>query len=135
MSYSVAGLVRDYRAPGYPQEEPLVPHGISVAVNAPSVFRATAVTSPERHLAAADALGGDVKGAGPADAAEVLARTLVDAMRATGVPLGVGALGYGEGDVEGLTRGALVQKRLVDNAPIAVDDDGMRALFRGAMSY
>jgi alcohol dehydrogenase class IV len=135
MSYSVAGLVRDYRAPGYPEDEPLVPHGISVVVNAPSVFRATAATSPERHLAAAEALGLDVEDAGPGDAAELLAGTLVAAMRATGVPLGVGALGYGEGDVEALARGAIVQRRLVDNAPIAVDDEGMRALFRGAMRY
>jgi hydroxyacid-oxoacid transhydrogenase len=40
MSYSVAGLLRDYRCPGYPLDEPLVPHGISVVVNAPAVFRA-----------------------------------------------------------------------------------------------
>jgi hydroxyacid-oxoacid transhydrogenase len=135
MSYSVAGLVRDYRAAGYPPEEPLVPHGISVVVNAPSVFRATAATSPERHLAAAEALGGDTKGARPEDAGEVLSRTLVEAMRATGVPLGVAAVGYGEHDVEALARGALVQRRLVDNAPLALDDDGMKALFRGAMRY
>ncbi len=135
MSYSVAGLVREYRAPGYPQAEPLVPHGISVVVNAPSVFRVTAATSPERHLAAAAALGADVHDAGPEDAAEALARTLVDAMRATGVPLGVGAVGYAESDVEALARGAIVQKRLVDNAPIAVDDEAMRGLFRGAMGY
>jgi len=60
---------------------------------------------------------------------------LIEAMRATGVPLGVGAVGYGEEDVEALARGALVQRRLVDNAPIAVDDEGMRALFRAAMEY
>jgi hydroxyacid-oxoacid transhydrogenase len=135
MSYSVAGLVREYRAPGYPQDEALVPHGISVLVSAPSVFRATAATSPERHLAAAEALGADVKSAGPEDADEVLAHVLIEAMRATGVPLGVGAVGYGEEDVEALARGALVQRRLVDNAPIAVDDEGMRALFRAAMEY
>ncbi|MGH7295225.1 MAG: alcohol dehydrogenase, partial [Polyangiaceae bacterium] len=55
--------------------------------------------------------------------------------RATVVPLGVAALGYGEGDIAALARGAIVQRRLVDNAPLAVDDDGMRALFRGAMRY
>ncbi|MEO6418471.1 MAG: hydroxyacid-oxoacid transhydrogenase, partial [Polyangiaceae bacterium] len=42
MSYAVSGLVRDYRCEGYPEGEALVPHGLSVVVNAPSVFRATA---------------------------------------------------------------------------------------------
>jgi hydroxyacid-oxoacid transhydrogenase len=138
MSYSVAGLVRDYRCPGYPQNETLVPHGLSVVVNAPSVFRATAATSPERHLGAAEALGADpadVKGASSQDAGEIVARLLVRIMRATGVPLGVSQLGYGEADVEPLTRGAFIQKRLVDNAPMPVTEDAMRALFRGAMSY
>jgi alcohol dehydrogenase class IV len=135
MSYSVAGLVRDYRAPGYPQAEPLVPHGISVVVNAPSVFRATAATSPERHLAAAEALGADVRGATAADAGEVLSHALIDAMRATGVPLGVSGVGYGEADVGALARGAIVQKRLVDNAPMPVDEDAMEALFLNALAY
>ncbi|HEY1694343.1 MAG TPA: hydroxyacid-oxoacid transhydrogenase [Polyangiaceae bacterium] len=135
MSYAVAGLVRDYRAPGYPQEEAMVPHGLSVVVNAPSVFRATATTSPERHLAAASALGADVRGAAPEDAAEVLGKALVAAMRATGAPLGVAKLGYAEADVGALVRGSIVQRRLVDNAPIAVDEDAMRALFMGAMDY
>jgi alcohol dehydrogenase class IV len=135
MSYAVAGLVRDYRCPGYPQEEPMVPHGISVVVNAPSVFRATAATSPERHLAAAEALGVDVRGAAADDAAELLAGALVSTMRAAGVPLGVSGVGYSEGDLDALARGAIVQKRLVDNAPLAVDESAMRELFRGALSY
>jgi alcohol dehydrogenase class IV len=135
MSYAVAGLVRDFRCPGYPQQEPLVPHGISVVVNAPSVFRATAHTSPDRHLAAAEALGADVRGVAAPDVAEVLAGALLQRMRATGVPLGVSAVGYGEADVAALARGAIVQKRLVDNAPMPVDEAGMRSLFRGALAY
>jgi alcohol dehydrogenase class IV len=135
MSYSVAGLVRDWRSPGYPQDEPLVPHGISVIVNAPSVFRATAATSPERHLQAAEALGADVRGASPGDAALVLSAALVALMQQAGVPNGVGGVGYRETDIEALAKGAVVQKRLVDNAPMAVDDGAMRALFRAAMAY
>ena len=46
MSYPVAGLVRDYRAPGYAVDHPLVPHGVSVILNAPAVFRFTAQASP-----------------------------------------------------------------------------------------
>ncbi len=138
MSYSVAGLVKDYRAPGYPAGEPLVPHGVSVVVNAPSVFRATAATSPERHLAAAAALGADpheVRECDPRDAGVLLARRLVTKMRATAVPLGVADLGYGEADLDALARGAFVQKRLVDNAPMPVTEHDMRDLFRGAMSH
>jgi alcohol dehydrogenase class IV len=138
MSYSVAGLVRGYHCPGYPAGEALVPHGVSVIVNAPSVFRATAATSPERHLAAASALGADpieVRDASPDEVGELVARYLVQKMRATGVPLGVSHLGYGEGDLEPLARGAFIQKRLVDNAPMLVTEETMRALFRGAMAY
>jgi alcohol dehydrogenase class IV len=135
MSYSVAGLVRDYRCPGYPPEEPLVPHGVSVVVNAPSVFRATAATSPERHLAAAQALGADVRGATPGDAGEILSEALLARMRATGVPHGLAAIGYAEDDVDALMRGAIVQKRLVDNAPMPIDEASMRELFRGALAY
>ena len=51
MSYPVSGLVRDYKASGYTADHPLVPHGVSVILNAPAVFRYTASTSPERHLA------------------------------------------------------------------------------------
>lgn len=129
MSYAVAGLVRDYRCAGYPQGEPMVPHGISVVVGAPAVFRATAATSPERHLAAAEALGCDMRGAAPADAGDILANALRDRMRDTGVPLSLRALGYSEADLEALTRGAVVQKRLVDNAPLPVDGAFMRDLF------
>jgi hydroxyacid-oxoacid transhydrogenase len=135
MSYSVAGLVRDYRCAGYPQHEAMVPHGISVVVNAPSVFRATASASPERHLEAAVALGAEARGASNEDAAEIVANELVRRMRATHVPLGIGALGYGAGDLDALARGAIVQARLVDNAPIAVDEFAMRSLFEGALSY
>jgi hydroxyacid-oxoacid transhydrogenase len=135
MSYSVAGLVKDYKCAGYPQHEPLVPHGISVIVNAPSVFRATAATSPELHLEAAQALGADVRGAAPGDAAAILSGMVTSLMKAAGVPNGVGGVGYGEADVDALARGAIVQKRLVDNAPMPVDAAMMRGLFRSALSY
>ena len=42
MSYPVSGNVKTYRAPGYAADHPLVPHGISVILNAPAVFRFTA---------------------------------------------------------------------------------------------
>jgi alcohol dehydrogenase class IV len=135
MSYAVAGLVRDYRCDGYPAEEAMVPHGISVVVGAPSVFRATARALPERHREAAVLLGADARGAGPGDEGELLAKEIIRLMRATSVPGGLQPLGYDARDLDALTRGAIVQSRLVQNAPVPVDDAAMRALFEGALSY
>jgi hydroxyacid-oxoacid transhydrogenase len=39
MSYPVAGLVDTYKHPGYNVDHAIVPHGISVVMNAPAVFR------------------------------------------------------------------------------------------------
>jgi alcohol dehydrogenase class IV len=135
MSYSVAGLVRDYHCAGYPAGEALVPHGVSVVVGAPSAFRATAPALPERHLDAAALLGADVRGAGPRDAGDVLAKELVRLMGVTSVPVGLRPIGYDARDLDALARGAIVQSRLVQNAPIPVDEAGMRALFAGALDY
>jgi hydroxyacid-oxoacid transhydrogenase len=134
MSYAVAGLVRDFHVTGYP-EGPLVPHGMSVIVNAPSVFRSTADTYPERHLEAAEALGADVRGAGPEDAGEILAELLLHLMRRTGIPNGLSAIGYREADIGALTEGTMVQTRLLSNAPIAVTREDLAELFRGALAY
>ncbi len=133
MAYAVAGLVRGFHMSGYPEGAPMVPHGVSVVLNAPSVFRFTAAACPERHLEGASLLGADVRGAGPADAGEVLAAALERMMRATGIPHGLGAIGYVDDDVDALVRGTIVQKRLLDNAPVPVGEPELAALFRGAM--
>jgi hydroxyacid-oxoacid transhydrogenase len=135
MSYSVAGLVRDFRPEGYPKDEPMVPHGMSVIVNAPSVFRYTAEACPGRHLQGAGWLGADTRGAAERDAGEVLAKHLIGLMRATGIPNGVSGVGYGEGDVAALSEGAFAQQRLLTNSPRDVSRDDLGRLFRGAMRY
>jgi len=135
MAYSVAGLVRDFRPEGYPQEEPMVPHGMSVIVNAPSVFRFTASACPERHIHGAECLGADIRGASNEDAAEILAGQLIKMMRATGIPNGVGGVGYAETDVAALTKGAWAQQRLLTNAPREVSENDLGNLYREAMHY
>ncbi len=144
MSYAVAGLVRDFRPAGYPQDEPMVPHGMSVIVNAPSVFRHTAASNPERHLAAAAWLGADTAGAAPGeapgagdagDAGEVLAGRLVEMMRAARMPNGIGGVGYTEDDLDALAGGAHVQQRLLQNAPREMSKPVLAELFRNAIRY
>jgi len=135
MAYSVAGLVRDFRPEGYPQDEPMVPHGMSVIVNAPSVFRFTASACPERHLHGAACLGAETGGASNADAAEVLAGQLIKMMKATGIPNGVGGVGYTETDVAALSKGAWAQQRLLTNSPREVSENDLGNLYREAMRY
>ncbi len=135
MSYSVAGLVSGYRPDGYPNAEPICPHGISVIVDAPAAFRATARACPERHLQAAGWLGADTRGAGNADAGEVLATVIEDLMRHTAMPNGLTEIGYTEADIAALANGAFAQQRLLTNAPIPLNEDSLAAIYRSAMTY
>jgi alcohol dehydrogenase class IV len=135
MAYSVAGLVRDFQPEGYPPHEPIVPHGMSVIVNAPSVFRFTACACPERHIHGAACLGADTQDATSDDAAEIIAGQLIKMMRATGIPNGVGGVGYIDADVADLTKGAWAQQRLLTNAPRAVREADLSQLYRDAMRY
>ncbi len=135
MSYAVAGQVKSFCPHGYPQDEPMVPHGMSVIVNAPAVFRFTADACPERHLDAARWLGADVAGATNADAGEIVAQRLIALMQSTGIPNGVGGVGYVPDDVDSLAAGAWAQQRLIKNAPKAVTENDLAGLFHGAMKY
>jgi hydroxyacid-oxoacid transhydrogenase len=135
MAYAVAGLVRDFRPSGYPADEPLVPHGMAVILNAPASFRYTAEANPERHLQGARLLGADLRGAGLMDAGAVLADELITIMRAVGIPNGLGGVGYTEDDVDALTDGAYPQQRLLQNAPREMSKPVLADLFRGAMRY
>ncbi len=135
MAYSVAGLVRDFQPEGYPDEAPLIPHGMSVIVNAPSVFRFTAPACPDRHLNASGWLGADMRGAGEGDAGEVLAGQIVALMKQTGMPNGLSGVGYGADDLGALTDGAFPQRRLLQNAPLEISRDCLTGLYRDALAY
>ncbi len=135
MSYAVAGLVRAFHPDGYPGSEPLVPHGMSVILNAPAAFRATANTDPQRHIEAAGHLGAGVSDAAPEDAGAALAGEIVRIMRAVGVPNGLSEVGYDEADCGRLRDGAWPQQRLLRNAPIACDEPMLEDLFHNALRY
>ena len=59
MSYAVSGLVKDYYLEGWKQKHPLIPHGVSVIMNSPAVFKNFAKYCPERHLEVVKAISGD----------------------------------------------------------------------------
>ena len=133
MSYPVSGLVRDYRAPGYAADRALVPHGVSVILNAPAVFRFTACAAPERHLLAAEALGADITNARPQDAGEILAERILRMMQDLHMPNGLRALGYTPADIPALVEGTLPQHRVTKLSPRPAGRDELDGLFEDAM--
>ena len=135
MSYPVSGMVRDYVPPGYPDDHPIVPHGMSVILNAPAVFRWTAPANPERHLEAARLLGADTAGASRDDAGEVLAGQIEAIMRRVGMPNGLSGVGLGPDDVDALVAGTLPQHRVTKLSPRPASEPDLRALFLAAMRY
>lgn len=133
MSYPVSGHVREYRAPGYSADHPLVPHGMSVILNAPAVFRFTASANPARHLQAAEALGARVSGAAHADAGKILADRITWFMERLNVPNGLKAIGYTSADIPALVEGTLPQHRVTKLSPRPAGPDDLAALFEDAM--
>jgi alcohol dehydrogenase class IV len=135
MSYPVSQFNHAYTARGYENADPMVPHGVSVVINAPAAFRFTAQAAPDRHLRAAEALGADVIAVADADAGELLATTLIEMMRTTALPSGLAELGYTDADVPRMAAAAFAQKRPLAQAPLEITEDDLAAIYRGAMRY
>ena len=134
MSYPVSGLVRGYRAPGYSVDHPMVPHGISVILNAPAVFRFTAPACPERHLQAAAILGADTSGKDPADAGEILSDRIVAFMQRLKLPNGLSGLGYTSADIRVLVEGTLPQHRVTKLSPRPASREDLTRIFEEALT-
>ena len=133
MSYPVAGLIRDWRAPGYNSDHAIVPHGISVILNAPAVFRFTACANPERHLRAAQVLGADIERARPEDAGRILSDRLISLMRDLRIPNGLGELGYTNSDIPALVDGTFPQHRVTKLSPRPASREDLARLFEESM--
>ena len=133
MSYPVSGNVRAYKAPGYVTDHPLVPHGFSVILNAPAVFRYTAQASPQRHLEAAEALGANVSNASPADAGKILADRITWFMQRLKTPNGLREIGYTPSDIPKLVEGTLPQHRVTKLSPRPAGTEELGGLFEAAM--
>jgi hydroxyacid-oxoacid transhydrogenase len=133
MSYAVAGQVRAFHSEGYPDDHAMVPHGMSVVLTAPAVFRFTAAANPERHLQAAEALGADVTGVKAADAGRVLADRITWFMQRLRVPNGLAAVGYSQADIPSLVEGTLPQHRVTKLSPRPAGPEELGRLFEDAM--
>ncbi|MGZ4473741.1 MAG: hydroxyacid-oxoacid transhydrogenase [Nocardioidaceae bacterium] len=130
-AYPIAGQVKDFRPDGYPEDKPMVPHGMAVALTAPEAFRFTFDAAPDRHVRAAELLApGSTR---PDDVRDYLPAVLTDLMRDIGIPNGIGAVGYDEDDVPDLVDGALQQQRLLATAPREPSADDLAGILRGSL--
>jgi len=169
MSYAVASQVKGgYWTEGYPKlndeddddNHGLVAHGLSVAINAPSVFRFTGMPgkisdpsaerySRDRHLECAIILANariqrltdaSTTTTAPSEKAmrdqpgEALANELLELMDLLKIPVGIRSLGYDESDVEELAKGTLPQHRVTKLSPRQpVELEELKGLFRDAL--
>jgi hydroxyacid-oxoacid transhydrogenase len=124
-AYPIAGMVKDYRPAGYPQDEPMVPHGQSVSLTAPEAFRFSFESAPERHLKAAALMDPDADKVAPE---EQLPSVLIALMRDIGIPNGIGGVGYTESDVPALVPGTWAQQRLLATCPRTPTEDDIAGI-------
>jgi hydroxyacid-oxoacid transhydrogenase len=141
MSYPISGQNPGYKHAGYEVSSPIIPHGVSVAVSAPAVFRFTGASNPERHLAAAEAFGVDISNVKRESAGEVLADALTKFLADLGdQPKGLKELGFRSEHIEGLVEGTIPQARVLMLAPglskeLEAEKDQLRRLFEEAMTH
>jgi hydroxyacid-oxoacid transhydrogenase len=133
MSYPVSGMVREYKPVGYVSDHPIIPHGMSVALHAPAVFRFTAPANPELHLYGARLMGAETEGADPEDAGEILANAIVRLMQSVGMPSGLAAVGFALEDVEELVEKTLPQHRVTKLSPRPASGADLAQMFIESM--
>jgi alcohol dehydrogenase class IV len=129
--YPIAGMVKDYRPAGYPQDEPMVPHGQAVSLTAPEAFRFSFESAPERHLRAASLLAPQMDRLD--NPAEQLPGALTALMRDIEIPNGIGAVGYTEADIADLVPGTMKQQRLLSTCPRTPDEEDIARIFTNSI--
>ena len=133
MSYPVSGMVRDFKPKGMITDHAIIPHGMSVVLNAPPVFRFTGPAQPERHLQAAQIMGADISNTSPDEAGHILADQIVAMMKLLEVPNGLSAIGFTESDIPALVEGTLPQHRVTKLSPRPAEAEDLESLFKDAM--
>jgi hydroxyacid-oxoacid transhydrogenase len=135
LSYGITHLMRDIVTEGYSVASPFIPHGISVVASAPAIFRYTAEAAPERHLEAANSLGANAWDAGTDEAGEVVSERIIDLMKKTSMPNGIGDLGFSTDDVKSLAESSVRQIRAIANSPRETNLVDIENLYAAALSY
>jgi alcohol dehydrogenase class IV len=80
-------------------------------------------------------MGENIEDANPDEAGEILAGSFIKLMRASGIPNGIGALGYGEEQIESLVEGTLKQQRLLAQSPCGAEKEDLFSIFKDSVRY
>jgi hydroxyacid-oxoacid transhydrogenase len=126
-AYPIAGRVKNFRPPDYPDTEPMVPHGEAVSLTAPAAFRFTFPTDAERHVRVAEWLDPTTRDID--DPRERLPQAIISIMRDIGIANGIEAVGYAAVDIPDLVDGAVKQRRLLTMTPRSVSAEDLEAIF------
>lgn len=134
LSYPISRLSRNYFPPDYPSDHSLVPHGMSVVLTAPAVFRWTADAAPKAHREAAILLGAPAGEVDETNAGDAIAEHFTEIMKAIGMPNGLTGVGITGDDLDALVEGTLPQQRLLVISPKEPSKDDIRQLFADSMT-
>ncbi|KAI8438237.1 hypothetical protein MSG28_010845 [Choristoneura fumiferana] len=132
LAYPIAGNCKTFVPKDY-GHNPMIPHGLSVVVTAPAVFRFTAASDPDKHLEAAQLLGADITRVKQADAGRVLADTILKYMDIMKIENGLSGLGYSSKDIPNLVKGALPQERLLKIAPLPQTEEDLSKILEDSL--
>ena len=134
MSYPVSGMVKSYKPEGLMLDHPIIPHGMSVVLNAPAVFRFTGPTRPDRHLKLAKILGADVSTLTDVEqAGDLLAECILELMKRLNIPNGLTQVGYLKEDIPALVKGTLPQHRVTKLSPRPATAEDLEVMFEQSL--
>lgn len=143
LSYSIAGGVKKYQPEHYSNDHPIIPHGLSVVITAPAVFKFTGALKPDRHLEAAELLSGKSEGelstkgrqtSRSEDSGLILADVLREIMLEMKVEDGLKDLGFNKDDLPKLVEGAIPQDRVNKLAPRPQSHEDLYEIYENSLS-
>ena len=126
-------MVRDFIPAGY-VTDPRSPHGMSVILNAPAVFRFTAQADPHRHLEAARLMGADVAGRECGGRGRDPGRRDHRPHAADRHAQRAESRGVRPEDIDALVAGTIVQHRVTKLSPRPASEAELKQLFLNSMT-
>jgi len=135
MSYPVSGMIKNFIPKDLKSNHPIIPHGLSVILNAPAVFKFTGEACPERHLEAAKIMGANVENIEDPknQAGSILSNEIVKIMKQLNVPNGLSKIGFNSNDIPSLVQGTLPQHRVTKLSPRPASANDLEDLFNDSL--